>query len=252
MSQDMQKGPHLTSSAARMLGWAVLLSLPVIGAAWALAQESRPAVGASAGGSAGEGRLSDYRIIWDRNVFLSTRRAAPTRVPGSRTVGPTDPRASWTLRGILAQYGGYVAIFENTGNAQTALVHPGEKLLGAVVSRITLDGVVLDGKERVPVGSNMLGTTVSSYVPIPASAAGNAGAESILERLRRRRAAEVAPPPPPATTEEQSPVEEGDGFMLPEESSPDIGFGGEAPGDATPDVPADTTAAPANEATREN
>jgi hypothetical protein len=261
MARNDDNASCLVPRGGRTFAWVLLLLPAVLAAAGAFAQDQPVAGGASAGGAKdSQESLSDYRIIWERNVFLSTRRAAPVRVPGTRTPQPSDPRSNWVLRGVLAQHGGYVAIFENTASGQTMLVRPGDELLGSSVSRITLDGVVLDGKDRVTVGSTMLGARPVAGVAVSTSpsggdggdggGAGDAGGESVLERLMRRRAMEVAPPPPPPATEEEIPEMNGEMFII-DQPYPDAGDEGDLPEGDQPGMPADMPAEP-NEPNGEN
>ena len=118
--------------------------------------------------------LRDYSLLYQRNIFLSTRHAPrvrvsrpPTRVV-SRPAAPIDPLAGWVLRGTLARDGGFVAILEHPAAQKIHRLEPGQSFLGQEIDDVTFRGLSLrgtSGDEREVLVGQYLSRQIARVTP---------------------------------------------------------------------------------------
>ncbi len=165
----------------------------------AQAPTSRPAPDAPA--------MGDYRIVWERSVFLARSRREPAPAPAPPASQPAppphDPRTDWVVRGVLAADGRYVAYLENVAAGTRRTVRPGEAVEGLAVDEVILTGLRLGDGAEVQVGQTLAGTWPTggapspmsgSAAPAPPGPAPTPEMQALLERLRQRRAQQTAQP----------------------------------------------------------
>ncbi len=175
-------------------------------------------------------QVGDFKLLWQRNIFSSTRQKVverpPTETQSVIVTPPHDPATDWVLRGTLYRDRAWVALLENskTGEALTASV-------GQVVAERTLTGITFDGVGLADGGSIAPGQTLTGGVagtsgstgtspttsggsasmatstnpdatsdtpsdtPPADTSGGGGGGMSMLERLRQRRAQESGAKP---------------------------------------------------------
>ena len=149
--------------------------------------------------------FDDYRIVFEKNVFLKDRTAPTTRrhYTPIRTTQPSQPAPhGLVLTGVAIREEIRLAFFEDdqTGELTKAVV--GDVLPGGKLASISLDGVELDqgGKTRkVAIGEKLAGggsvdmsavhTSESTAGPAESSSSG----DDILDRMKKRRAKELKP-----------------------------------------------------------
>ncbi len=150
--------------------------------------------------------FDDYRIVFDRNIFLkdrTTRRDRSYWHSPIRSTLPSQPATpQLVLTGVAIRDEVQVAFFENdqTGELVKAIV--GDALQGGTVASISLDGVdfSLQGKTRkVAIGESLRGggsvdmSSVRSSETTAGSGDGSGSNDDILERMKKRRAKELKP-----------------------------------------------------------
>jgi hypothetical protein len=158
--------------------------------------------------------LADYSILTERNIFLSTRRAAaPVRVPAPPPPPPPppparDPRADLVLRGTMATPQAYSAMIEDLSRSEIRSVQVGEKLLDETVTEISLEGIRLSGDEAstrtVTIGQTLAGNAASPARESPEASSAqreDADADSVLQRLMARRKQQTGRAEAPAAEE---------------------------------------------------
>ncbi len=163
------------------------------------------------------GQATEFKLLWQRNVFSATRRAVverpPQQTPSQVIAIPRDPAADWVIRGTMFRQDVWVAMVENIRTGESQIIAVGQTLAGRTIESITLEGVATgEGSIATPgqslaVGGalNIPGATAttpgSGDAAISADASGNESSPantdglSVLERLRLRRAAESGAKP---------------------------------------------------------
>ena len=149
--------------------------------------------------------FDDYRIVFERNIFLKDR--APKRVrPYVRPVR-TAPQSQpaphqLVLTGVAIRQEVRVAFFEDDQSGELVKAVIGDVLQGGKLTSISLDSVEfsLDHKTRkVAIGEGLLGgssvdmssvhTSDTTAAPTGSSSSG----DDILEKMKKRRAKELKP-----------------------------------------------------------
>jgi hypothetical protein len=91
-----------------------------------------------------EGQGYTYDPAGRRDPFVSLlRRGADPRTSGSRPAGvPGLMIGEVTVKGIVRDRSGFIAMIQGPDTKQTFIIRPGEKLLDGTVKAITADAVV--------------------------------------------------------------------------------------------------------------
>jgi hypothetical protein len=91
-----------------------------------------------------EGQGYTYDPAGRRDPFVSLlRRGADPRTSGSRPAGvPGLMIGEVTVKGIVKDRSGFIAMIQGPDTKQTFIIRPGEKLLDGTVKAITADAVV--------------------------------------------------------------------------------------------------------------
>ena len=110
----------------------------------------------------GEGMsISDFSIVWQRNVFDPDRSPfRPRRIEdGSREQGPPPVRMErFALTGAMVQDGHTFAFFEGSDSEYNRVAKPGDSLGGVLLTALRTDGATLEvGGETIhlPVGMQL-------------------------------------------------------------------------------------------------
>ncbi len=147
--------------------------------------------------------LDDYRVLWERNIFVRnrSRRRKPRPVatrPVVAVVVDTDER--FVLTGAVQMGRVWVAFIEDTSSGETIRARAGDSTGSGKLVKITLDYVDYErngSTVRIEVGGTLAGTT-PSHLPAGRAASGNSSSTdagkpagtaeaAILERMRKRR-----------------------------------------------------------------
>lgn len=149
--------------------------------------------------------FDDYRIVFERNIFLKDRAIRRVR-PSFRPVRPAPQsqpaQHQLVLTGVAIRQEIRVAFFEDdqTGGLVKAVV--GDVLQGGKLVSISLDGVEfsLDHNTRkVGIGEGLLGgssvdmSSVHTSETTAGPASSSSSGDDILERMKKRRAKELKP-----------------------------------------------------------
>lgn len=166
--------------------------------------------------------LSDYSILWERNIFSQDR--APRREPTQRYTRPAPvyrPERDVVLRGVSQMDGRWVAFIENTRSGGTQRVRAGGQVARGRIKSVALDRIEYEAEGKiveVAIGQTLEGSSsqpLVTYEPYepgeegpeeaavpgdtevsagPASPAGDPDEEglSLIERMRRRREQELS------------------------------------------------------------
>jgi hypothetical protein len=117
-------------------------------------------------------RLEDYRVLWERNLFLRNRARPPSSRPAPIAATPPadtgDSRI--VLTGIIRQGEDYVAFFEDTRTGKTATLQVGAPVGRGQLTTITMDAVhytCAGNTTKIAIGSTLAGAAAS--LPKPAA-----------------------------------------------------------------------------------
>ena len=164
---------------------------------------TRPAV-ANAPTTRPAATFDDYRIVFERNIFLKDRMPKPQWHPFvPRPVASQPAPHGLVLTGVAIRQEVRLAFFEDDQTGQLTKAVVGDVLGGGKLASISLDGVEISkgGKTRkIAIGESLAGagTVDMSSVRPPVTTAGPAdspssGGDDILERMKKRRAKELKP-----------------------------------------------------------
>jgi hypothetical protein len=151
--------------------------------------------------------FDDYRIVFERNIFLKDRMPKPVRSYTPRPRPPTQPAPpQMVLTGVTIRDEVRLAFFEDSQNGNLIKAIVGDVLQGGKVVSITLDGVEvsLKGKtKKVAIGESIIGggpvdissvgTSESTAAPASGSTNSTGSGDDILERMKKRRQKELKP-----------------------------------------------------------
>jgi len=151
--------------------------------------------------------FDDYKIVFERNIFLKDRTSRVGRNywrPPHPTTQASQPAPhGLVLTGVAIRQEVRVAFFEDDQNGDLTKAVVGDVLQGGKVTSISLDGVEfsIDHKTKnVAIGESLLGgsSVDMSSVRTSETTAGPAdssssGSDDILERMKKRRAKELKP-----------------------------------------------------------
>jgi hypothetical protein len=149
--------------------------------------------------------FDDYRIVFERNIFLKDRAIRRVR-PSYRPVRPaptSQPAAQQlVLTGVAIRQEIRVAFFEDNQTGELVKAVVGDVVQGGKLVSISLDGVEfsLDHNTRkVGIGEGLLGgysvdmSSVHTSETTAAPASSSSSGDDILERMKKRRAKELKP-----------------------------------------------------------
>lgn len=153
---------------------------------------------------------NDYRVIYERNIFLKDRTPRPVRrwEPPRHTPAPPPPPRQIVLTGVTIREKVKLAYFEDSTTGDLVKAMAGDTIQDAKIVDVLLDGVEIElkgEKKCLAIGMSILGNgpvdmssastsgSTGSSASSSTDSTSSSGGDDILERMRKRRQKELKP-----------------------------------------------------------
>ncbi len=149
-----------------------------------------------------------YKLIETRNIFAPPAQVSPAAAATQAAVAPGARMPVLTGIVLDARTGAYKGLIETPGENEPRFIGTGDTTVLGPVARVTLDRLVIKGKDgeiAVPLGSTITPDGVVAAPSGGAAISDPAAHQDVLERLKSRYGRTVEEPPAAAPSAPAAP-----------------------------------------------